>query len=89
MSIRNRWPSGDTSYVREVIGGNFVSNSLVGLPALNVAPVVCTGKAVGWRTAFGRSFTSQHVGYICRRDGVARGTLQTGLMSKGDPEKIH
>lgn len=24
----------------------------------------------GWRTAFGRRFTSQHVGYICRRDKV-------------------
>jgi hypothetical protein len=26
--------------------------------------------AAGWRTAFGRLFTSKHVGYICRRDGV-------------------
>ena len=26
----------------------------------------------GYRTAFGRPFTHQHVGYICRRDGVAR-----------------
>ena len=26
---------------------------------------------VGYRTAFGRLFTHQHVGYICRRDGVA------------------
>ena len=25
----------------------------------------------GYRTAFGRPFTRQHVGYICRRDGVA------------------
>jgi hypothetical protein len=25
----------------------------------------------GYRTAFGRLFTYQHVGYICRRDGVA------------------
>jgi hypothetical protein len=24
----------------------------------------------GYRTAFGRRFTNQHVGYICRRDGV-------------------
>jgi Recombinase len=24
----------------------------------------------GYRTAFGRPFTHQHVGYICRRDGV-------------------
>ena len=28
--------------------------------------------AEGWRTAFGRPFTSQHVGYICRRDGRGR-----------------
>jgi recombinase-like zinc beta ribbon protein/recombinase len=28
--------------------------------------------AAGWRTAFGRPFTSQHVGYICRRDGCGR-----------------
>ncbi len=26
--------------------------------------------AAGWRTAFGRHFTPQHVGYICRRDGL-------------------
>jgi DNA invertase Pin-like site-specific DNA recombinase len=26
----------------------------------------------GWHTAFGRPFTSQHVGYICRRDGLGR-----------------
>ena len=29
--------------------------------------------AAGWRTAFGRSFTSQHVGYLCRRHGWGRG----------------
>lgn len=26
---------------------------------------------MGYRTAFGRSYTHQHVGYICRRDGLA------------------
>lgn len=26
----------------------------------------------GLRSAFGRSFTTQHVGYICRRDGMAK-----------------
>jgi hypothetical protein len=26
---------------------------------------------MGYRTAFGRPFTHQHVGYICRRDGLA------------------
>lgn len=29
--------------------------------------------AAGWQTAFGRRFTSQHVGYVCRRHGWARG----------------
>jgi hypothetical protein len=28
--------------------------------------------AAGWRTAFGHRYTSQHVGYICRRDGLGR-----------------
>jgi DNA invertase Pin-like site-specific DNA recombinase len=28
--------------------------------------------AAGWRTAFGQRYTSQHVGYICRRDGLGR-----------------
>lgn len=28
--------------------------------------------AAGWHTAFGRPFTSQHVGSICRRDGCGR-----------------
>lgn len=29
--------------------------------------------AAGWQTAFGRRFTSQRVGYVCRRHGWARG----------------
>jgi hypothetical protein len=36
--------------------------------------------AAGWRTAFGRLFTSKHVGYICRRDGI--GTSHRNSMSK-------
>ena len=39
--------------------------------------------AAGWRTAFGRLFTSEHVGYICRRDGMARCTTQQKSTSKG------
>ncbi len=31
-------------------------------------------QAGGWRTAFGRAFTSQHVGYVCRRHGWGRRT---------------
>jgi hypothetical protein len=29
--------------------------------------------AAGWQTAFGRGFTSLHVGYLCRRHGWGRG----------------
>jgi DNA invertase Pin-like site-specific DNA recombinase len=39
--------------------------------------------AAGWRTAFGRLFTSEHVGYICRRDGMPRGTARQKSTSKG------
>jgi DNA invertase Pin-like site-specific DNA recombinase len=34
------------------------------------------------RTAFGRCFTTQHVGYICRRDGLARGKPRCVSKSK-------
>ncbi len=53
------------------------------------AEIAAQLNAEGWRTAFGRSFTSQHVGYICRRDGLARGAGNMRLMPKEDPEKIH
>ena len=47
------------------------------------AEIAAQLNAEGWRTAFGRSFTSQHVGYICRRDGLARGTGNMRLMPQG------
>ena len=53
------------------------------------AEIAAQLNAEGWRTAFGRSYTSQHVGYICRRDGLARGTGNMRPMPKEDPEKIH
>jgi hypothetical protein len=37
---------------------------------------------VGLRSAFGRQFTTQHVGYICRRDGLAKGEPRTGSKSQ-------
>jgi DNA invertase Pin-like site-specific DNA recombinase len=40
----------------------------------------------GLRSAFGRHFTSQHVGYICRRDGVARVKAASGSKSKDGPD---
>ena len=36
----------------------------------------------GLRSAFGRSFTSQHVGYICRRDGLDRRKPYSGSKLK-------
>jgi DNA invertase Pin-like site-specific DNA recombinase len=33
--------------------------------------------AAGWQTAFGRPFTNQHVGYLCRRHGWGRGKEAT------------
>jgi hypothetical protein len=39
---------------------------------LTYAQIAETLNAEGWRTAFGRPFHSQHVGYICRRDGCGR-----------------
>jgi DNA invertase Pin-like site-specific DNA recombinase len=53
------------------------------------AEVAAQLNAEGWRTAFGRSFTPLTVGYVCRRDGVARGTRKTRLMTKEDLGKIH
>ena len=39
---------------------------------LNYAQIAETLNAEGLRTAFGRPFNSQHVGYLCRRDGYGR-----------------
>jgi DNA invertase Pin-like site-specific DNA recombinase len=58
-------------------------------PTYTYAEIAAQLNADGWRTAHGRSFTSQHVGYICRRDGLARSTGNVRLMPKEDPEKIH
>jgi hypothetical protein len=40
--------------------------------SLSYAQIAEELNAQGWHTAFGRPFTSQHVGYICRRDGCGR-----------------
>jgi hypothetical protein len=47
----------------------------------------------GLRSAFGRRFTSQHVGYICRRDGLAGGNRapiqnRTALPTLAVQEKV-
>lgn len=53
------------------------------------AQVAAQLNAEGWRPAFGRSFTSQTVGYICRRDGLARGTGHLRVNAKEAAEKYH
>jgi DNA invertase Pin-like site-specific DNA recombinase len=37
------------------------------------AEIAAVLNRAGLRSAFGRRFTSQHVGYVCRRDGLAKG----------------
>ena len=39
---------------------------------VSYAQIAETLNAEGLRTAFGLPFTSQHVGYLCRRDGYGR-----------------
>jgi hypothetical protein len=58
-------------------------------PTSTYAEIAAQLNADGWRTAHGRSFTSQHVGYICRRDGLGQRTDNTRPMSKEESEKIH
>ncbi len=45
----------------------------------------CLNRA-GLHSAFGRRFTSQHVGYVCRRDGLARSNPRSGPKSKRSPD---
>ena len=40
----------------------------------------------GLRSAFGRRFTSQHVGYVCRRDGLAKRKPRAGSTTKDSPD---
>jgi DNA invertase Pin-like site-specific DNA recombinase len=40
----------------------------------------------GYRTAFGRPFTHQHVGYICRRDGVVSNRERHQSPERGMPK---
>lgn len=42
-------------------------------PTQGYADIADRLNAAGWQTAFGRAFTRQHVGYLCRRHGWARG----------------
>ena len=43
----------------------------------------------GVHTAFGRTFTHMHVGYICRRDGVTRKNREDKPNPNGDSNGIN
>jgi DNA invertase Pin-like site-specific DNA recombinase len=58
-------------------------------PTSSYADIAAHLNAEGWRTAFGRSFTAQHVGYICRRDGLARSTGHMRVSTTEASAKIH
>src|SRR5712691_9302670 len=51
-------------------------------PRRTCAEIAASLNRASLRSAFGRRFTSQHVGYICRGDGLAKGKLGSGLKSK-------
>jgi DNA invertase Pin-like site-specific DNA recombinase len=42
------------------------------------AEIAAVLNRAGLRSAFGRPFTSQHVGYVCRRDGLGKGKPRAG-----------
>ena len=52
---------------------------------LTYAQIAETLNAEGFRTAFGRPFNSQHVGYLCRRDGYGRRGPLTPLQTLAQP----
>lgn len=51
-------------------------------PRRTYAEIATALNRAGLRSAFGRRFTSQHVGYICRRDGLDKRNLQSGSKLK-------
>jgi Recombinase zinc beta ribbon domain len=51
-------------------------------PRLSYAAIARRLNAQGWRTAFGHTFTSVHIGYLCRRHGCERGTRHAGARAE-------
>ena len=50
------------------------------------AEIATSLNRAGLRSAFGRHFTTQHVGYICRRDGLTRRKPRSGSKSTNRPD---
>ena len=55
-------------------------------PRRTYAEIATALNRAGLRSAFGRRFTSQHVGYICRRDGLAGRKPRSRSKPHGAPE---
>jgi DNA invertase Pin-like site-specific DNA recombinase len=54
-------------------------------PRRTYAEIATALNRAGLRSAFGRRFTSQHVGYICRRDGLDRREQHSGSKMQDSP----
>lgn len=54
-------------------------------PRRTHAEIAAALNRAGLRSAFGRQFNAQHVGYICRRDGLERGKPCSGSTPKDGP----
>ena len=55
-------------------------------PQRTYAQIAAALNRAGLRSAFGRRFTTQHVGYICRRDGLAKAKPSCGSKLKDGPD---
>jgi hypothetical protein len=55
-------------------------------PRRTYAEIARSLNRAGLRSAFGRRFTSQHVGYICRRDGLVGRKPRSSSEPPGAPE---
>ena len=56
------------------------------VPRHTYAEIAAELNRAGLRSAFGRRFTTQHVGYICRRDGLDRRQPRSGSKHQNRPE---
>jgi DNA invertase Pin-like site-specific DNA recombinase len=54
-------------------------------PGSSYGEIAARLNRAGLRSAFGRHFTTQHVGYVCRRDGLARGKTRLESNSRNGP----
>ena len=54
-------------------------------PRRTYAEIATALNRAGLRSAFGRRFTSQHVGYICRRDRLDRREQRSGSKMHDSP----